>query len=80
MYDEHGQVIRQGDRRDLEARAVDSQGMSGTSGDRGELVHDPARHTRRALLGALAEAGESKRIVGGRAQGERDRNFQRGRR
>ena len=58
---DHLDVVGHRDRRDLERRAVDPQGVARDAGGAGELVHDPAGHPGRPLLGALARAGQVER-------------------
>ena len=46
---------------DREGRAVEQQGVAVDAECRRQLVHDAARHARRALLGALTQSRQLER-------------------
>ena len=71
---------RNRDRLDLEAAAVDQERVVAPAGERGELVHDPARHAGRDLLRLLAgqrELEQRQLEAGGVAEREREGDLER---
>ena len=58
MDDDDGDVVRQLDRLDLERAAIDQERAVRAACDGGQLIHDPAGHAGRELLGAPAGEGE----------------------
>ena len=58
MDDDDGDLAGSGDRLDLERAAVDQERAARAACDGGQLIHDPAGHARRELLGAPAGEGE----------------------
>ena len=73
VHHHHLDVVGQRHRLDREVVAVDAQRVARHPRGRGELVHDPAGHAGRRLLGPLPEQGERSGVrLGAEGEGQRE--------